>query len=1055
MQFETTHSDTELAPSDSLLEDVTSGLIHGNGDAPGTFSPKLISNQPHDTMGTALSNELQYSDSFDMSVAFVSSEALKSLFQPFLDHCQHGGASRLITSTKNMWNEPKAFWELLRIKNEAHVDVRIWEGHDQNPHNRAFHPKGYIFARHMKDGKPYFNVYVGSSNLTPPALVSQREWNLKVSSSGDGTLIDQFRNEIASQVDESIPLTEDWIKHYEEDFKKYAPARKQILQSIAKQAIEPNRMQREALANLRRLRAEGEHRAIVISATGTGKTYLSAFDVKQFHPKRMLYIAHREEILIKARESYRKVLGCDESELGVLSGNSKQGDRKYVFAMVNTLSNPETLASFGKEHFDYILIDEAHHVSAASYRRIIDYFTPDFMLGMTATPERTDGVNIFEMFGYNVAYEIRLQQALDEDMLCPFHYYGIAEYLGAADNGQASEGILLDDGLNSGNRDQLTYEIGQLTNAKRVDYIIDQLRKYTPYRQDLTGLVFCSRQDEAERLSALFNERYYEYKERHYRTRAITGKNSDEERRQAVKDLEENRLDYIFTVDLFNEGVDVPAINQIVMLRNTKSSIVFTQQLGRGLRKFAYKDSVTVIDFIGNYANNFLIPVALYGRKGNPHKNIASRTSIGLSSISFDRISRERILKALDTADWSNMKRLSEEYRQIRFQIGRIPMLTDVYAHDPSLPGMLALRRSSGKGQKGKGGSILTASYLEFVRACERSLAGKRNADSQSFANMLEPTSPVEDGILKMATELLLPGVRPHELVILDRLCRFGNERLGDTLPWRPVSAMPASALRQAIRDDFAAADDSDAQWESALKVLDYSYFSQQDTKRFGDVPLIARSANGDISLSEPFVGLLQGNSTFRLFFADTLRTGLLNCRDLFRDVKDQRLDVEHGFVYGHRYTLTDIERLCGWMKEVNGQNVGGYLCHTATGTMPILVKYEASQYEDRFLNTQEMDWYSKNNRLLNSPEFKWLQKDADTTHWDETHFVPLFVMRKQEEADKKYYYLGHVASISNMRAVQKPGASGDDTVNVVLSTLRLHKPLDPEFYKYLTGRIE
>lgn len=146
--------------------------------------------------------------------------------------------------------------------------------------------------------------------------------------------------------------------------------------------------------------------------------------------------------------------------------------------------------------------------------------------------------------------------------------------------------------------------------------------------------------------------------------------------------------------------MDVPAINQIVMLRNTKSSIVFTQQLGRGLRKFAYKDNVTVIDFIGNYANNFLIPVALYGRKGNPHKNIASRNSIGLSSISFDRISRERILKALGTADWSNMKRLSEEYRQIRFQIGRIPMLTDVYAHDPSLPGMLALRRSSGKGRR-------------------------------------------------------------------------------------------------------------------------------------------------------------------------------------------------------------------------------------------------------------------------------------------------------------------------------------------------------------------
>ncbi|NMM95934.1 RNA helicase [Bifidobacterium sp. DSM 109960] len=1048
------HSDSELAPSDSLLEDVTSGLVAGNADAPGTFSPRLISNQYHDTMGTALSNELQYSDSFDMSVAFVSSEALKSLFQPFLDHCRHSGTSRLITSTKNMWNNPKAFWELLRIKNEAHVDVRIWEGHDQNPNNRAFHPKGYVFARHMSDGKPYFNVYVGSSNLTPPALVSQREWNLRVSSSENGTLIGQFRDEISSQIDESIPLTEDWIKRYEEEFSKYeddfrksAPPRKELLESVARQTIEPNRMQREALANLRKLRDKGEHRAIVISATGTGKTYLSAFDVKQFRPKRMLYIAHREEILIKARESYRKVLGCDESELGILSGNSKQGDRKYVFAMVNTLSNPETLAAFGKEHFDYILIDEAHHVSAESYRRIVDYFTPDFMLGMTATPERTDGVNIFEMFGYNVAYEIRLQQALDEDMLCPFHYYGIAEYLGMADGDRSPESIQVNGDLTSGQRDQLTYEIGQLADARRVDYIIDQLRRYTPYDQDLTGLVFCSRQEEAERLSDLFNERYYEREERNYRTRAVTGRNSEEERRQAVKDLEENRLDYIFTVDLFNEGFDVPAINQIVMLRNTESSIVFTQQLGRGLRKFAHKSSVTVIDFIGNYANNFLIPIALYGRKGNPHKNIAARNSIGFSSISFDPISRERILNALDTADWSNMKQLSEEYRQIRFQIGRIPMLTDVYAHDPSLPGTLALRRSS------KSGGILTASYLEFVRACERSLTGKRSGGSQTFADMLEPTSPVEDGILKMATELLLPGIRPHELVVLDALCRFGDERLDHLMHWEPAPSMDEQTLRRSIRSEFAMADDADEQWESALRVLDYSYFTKQNASRFGGVPLISRS-NGRISLSEPFVDLLKSNGTFRVFFADTLRTGLLNCHDLFGDAQDQQLAFDHGFLYGHRYTLTDIERLCGWRSEVNGQNVGGYLCHTETGTMPILVKYEASQYEDRFLNTQEMDWYSKNNRLPTSPEFVWLRKDAGTSQWDDTHFVPLFVMRKQEEADKKYYYLGHVASVSHMRAVRKPGADGTSSVNVVLSTLHLAKPLDPEFYKYLTGRI-
>lgn len=1041
------YSDHEIAPDDSMLEDITSGLIRSKDSAPGTFSPRLISNQNNNTLEAALNDELQYSDSFDISVAFISSEALRTLFGAFLEHSQAGGVSRLITSTKNMWNEPKAFWELLRIKNEAHVDVRIWEGRNQQSRNKAFHPKGYIFARHMRDGKPYFNVYIGSSNLTPPALNSQREWNLKVSSSGDGALIDQLREEVSTQVSESIPLTEDWIEQYEEDFKKYPPERRKLLESVARQPLEPNRMQREALANLRELRAKSEHRAIVISATGTGKTYLSAFDVKQFQPKRMLYLAHREEILKKAKESYRKVLGCDDSELGILSGTSKQGDRKYVFAMINTMSNPETLASFAKEHFDYILVDEAHHVSAESYRRVIDYFTPEFMLGMTATPERTDGVNIFEMFGYNVAYEIRLQQALDEDMLCPFHYYGITEYLGAPDAEGASEGIRLDGDMEAGKRNQLTYEIGQLTDAKRVDYIIGQLQKYTPYHQDLTGLVFCSRQDEAERLSDLFNTRFFHQQERNYRTRATTGRNSRDERQQAIKDLEEGRLDYIFTVDLFNEGVDIPAINQIVMLRNTESSIVFTQQLGRGLRKFAHKDSVIVIDFIGNYANNFLIPVALYGRKGNPHKNM-TRGSIGFSSISFDRISRGRILEALDNADWSNMKRLSEEYRQVRFQIGRIPLLTDVYAHDPSLPGMLALRRS-------KAGSLLTSSYLEFVRACEKSLTkGTKGKNDDSPADALAATSETEDGILKMATELLLPGIRPHELVILDQLCRFSDERPEQPHTWVPGTGADERELRNEIRRRFGNADDSDAQWESALRVLDFSYFGETSAQRFGNVPFIDRNPDGRITLHTEFTKLLEHNSTFRIFFADTLRTGLLNCRDMFADATDQQLEFDHDFLYGHRYTLTEIERLCGWAEEINGQNVGGYFCHKRTGTMPILVKYEASQYEDRFLNTQEMDWYSKNGRRPSSPEFVWLQHDAATERWADTHFVPLLVMRKQEEADKKYYYLGHIASVSDIRAVQKPGKDGKPT-NVVLSTLKLNKPLDPEFYKYLTGKAE
>ena len=219
---------------------------------------------------------------------------------------------------------------------------------------------------------------------------------------------------------------------------------------------------------------------------------------------------------------------------------------------------------------------------------------------------------------------------------------------------------------------------------------------------------------------------------------------SQEKRDEYVRQLTDGELDYLFTVDMFNEGVDIPAVNQIVMLRSTESSIIFTQQLGRGLRKFPYKDSVVVIDFIGNYNNNYLIPVALYGNTGDrdrARKNL-QRKSIGLSSISFDPIAKERVLKSLDTANWSEMKKLSEQYRQVRYELGRIPMLMDIYAYDPSLPYTLATKRSN---------------YLDFVRSREKSLGGGKNHET-TFEDQLDPVTDTEDAVLKMATELLLPG---------------------------------------------------------------------------------------------------------------------------------------------------------------------------------------------------------------------------------------------------------------------------------------------------------
>lgn len=1051
---------TDFAASNSygsLVDDVLSGLINREMETAGTYAPMLISNRPgSETMIEALGAELSHSDAFDMSVAFVSTGAIQMLYQDFLNHRLRTSGkafpSRIITSTKNYFNDPKVFWQLLHLQETGAIEVRVWDGpytqQGRDAIGAAFHPKGYIFSHRMNDGQPYINLYVGSSNLTSQALTTQREWNLRISSLASGELVEQVHEEIDSQVADSHPLTDEWIRQYEEDFKKYAPPRRELLEKQRRRKITPNGMQREALVNLRRLRNEGEHRAIIVSATGTGKTYLSAFDVKAYfeerkkHGKsvgRVLYVAQQQQILTAARKSYQKVLECNSGELGLFSGTSKESDKRIVFATVQTLSRPEILESFAADEFDYILFDEVHHAGAPTYQRVIDHFQgADFMLGMTATPERFDGINVFALFGYNIAYEIRLQKALDEGMLCPFHYYGIAEYLGNDDNGKTQR-IDANGKKGSGGK-QLAYEIAQLATEERVDYIIDKLREYGVFHVPVTGLVFCSTVEEAQRLSELFNDRFNQQAERNYRTAAVTGRNSQRERDDLVERLANGDLDYLFTVDLFNEGIDIPPVNQIVMLRNTQSSIVFTQQLGRGLRKFPAKESCTVIDFIGNYSNSYLIPVALYGNTGNrdmARRNLQRKT-IGLSSISFDHIAKERVLKSLDTADWTEMRRLAEQYRIVRYELGRIPMLVDIYRYDPSLPFALASKKGN---------------YLEFVHSREKSIGRGHDGEQASFLDTLEDVSPTAEGMLKMATDILLPGLRPQELVILRLLCGLDEYRDVNE-QWNAPKPLSRAMLEDEIRRRYPLANCSVAQFDSAMRVLTLDYFIEANKRRFGSTPLVTCDGRGQYRLTDELEEMLRDNHTFRAFFFDTVRTGLLNCTDLIMESASQHRSLDGAFVYGHPYTLWDVMRLCGWEKEQVPQNVGGYRVDVETGTMPIFIKYAASQYEDRFLNRQEIRWYSKNMRSLHSPEFAWIRQGEDSD-WPKSHNVPIFVMRAAEAKEGLYYFIGSVGQFIDMEDTVKPANTDKGSVSVVLSTLQLKRPVDLEMYRHLTGMAE
>lgn len=1026
--------DMQKTVDESIIDGVMSGLIRQNDTAEERFVPKLISNQPGSTMGDAIREELKGSESFDISVAFVSENALKSMYQAFVDHAKKSGKrNRIITSTKNYFNSPKAFKELMKLQRDANVEVLIWEHGDSGEsggtiaQDQLFHPKGYLFSRRMEEGRAYYNLYVGSSNLTSFALQNQREWNLRVSSTSEAQLIQQVKEELADQVRQSVPLTDEWLAQYEEEFKNYAPPRAQILQQARAAKIEPNAMQRDALASIRQLRDEGQRRAIVISATGTGKTYLSAFDVREFHPKRMLYVANRDTILKAARESYQRVLGCDEAELGLLTGSSKQHDAKYVFASVDTLRR-HMEEWYESDDFDYVLIDEAHHSGANNYRSVIDYFSEArFMLGMTATPERTDSFDIFALFDHNIAYEIRLQKALDENMLCPFHYYGVHEFLG--DDGARVDSA---EGISKSDKRQIQYSLEELTEPSRVRYIIRKLEQYGSYGQQVTGLVFCSRIDEAEQLSHLFNQETNQQAERPYRTVAISGKTSPKDVENAVNRLEAGELDYIFTVDKFNEGIDIPAINQIVMLRNTESSIVFTQQLGRGLRKFPHKTCVTVIDFIGNYANNYLIPVALYGNAGDSdivRKNL-QREAVGLSSISFDEISRKQVLKSLDTASWSDKKMLREQYSVMRNELGRIPMLTDVYRHDPSMVMTMAQKNSS---------------YFDFAREAETVLSDEERGSG--FAHTLLPVDAQGEQWLKMATEILLVAIRPQELVVLDELLTSCNKGV-----YSPISVL---RLKEAVATRFPASYHTDAQFESALRVLDWSFFDTAAKKSYGECAVIERS-DGGISLAPEFAARLVNNDTFRHFFVDNVRTGLKRFADLLEESAKtgHSLQDDRGFVYEHRYKMFEVERLLAWPKQINGSSVGGYLLPKEGGSMPVFVKYANSQYADRFLNPQEMHWFSKDKRSFKSREIEWMAQGQGDADWGATHFIPLFVMRKADaEKLKMYYYVGRVGSCANMRETARDNSG--ETVRLVEMDLRLTKPLSAELYQHLTGQID
>lgn len=559
---------------------------------------------------------------------------IEPLLQVFKQLENRGVPGRILTTDYLTFSEPEAFDKLNSLNN---IKLKMYQTEGEKD---GFHTKGYIF----KDGKIY-RIIVGSSNLTSSAITINQEWNTKLVSSEDGSIakdiVSEFdrlwNSERALDYNEFIA---DYRLRYKIKKEQQKLAKESEVISIEKYKLEPNSMQVKFIENVMELYENGENRALLISSTGTGKTYASAFALREILRKReketgrnvrALFVVHREQIAKQAVKSYKNVFG-EKYSFGLLSGNSKDYNSDLLFSTMQMMAREDIMTKFNANDFDIIIIDEVHRAGADSYQRIMDYFMPRFWIGMTASPDRTDGYDIYGLFDHNIAYEIRLQQAMEEKLLCPFHYFGITDL--------EVDGHIIDD-----NAIKNVQNFTNLVCDDRVNYIMQQMDYYGYSGDKVKGLMFCRNKDEAEQLSAKFNMRGL-------RTLVLTGDNSQREREEAILRLEqdesENALDYIITVDIFNEGVDVPAVNQVVMLRPTESPIVFIQQLGRGLRKYAGKEYVVILDFIGNYMNNFMIPIALSGdrtyNKDTIRKYVreGSRVIPGESTIHFDEISKKK-----------------------------------------------------------------------------------------------------------------------------------------------------------------------------------------------------------------------------------------------------------------------------------------------------------------------------------------------------------------------------------------------------------------------------
>ncbi len=960
------------------------------------YRPQFISNDYKEgrKVLTSIEDELLRCDEFKISIAFITMGGLTPMLQTFEQLEKMGIKGQVLTTNYLNFSEPKALDKLSKMRN---ITLKVF---DVNKGNMGLHTKGYIF----RDAEIY-RVIIGSSNITSAALTKNKEWNTKLISTEEGEVAQKILNEFAMLWNSEY--TRDYSEIRTEYNEKYNIIKKQReiakneeVVSLKKYRLEPNSMQLGFINGLKEIVEAGSDRALLISSTGTGKTYASAFAIREIGYKKVLFLVHRSQLAIQSKKAYKNIFERSVS-MGIVGAGYADYKSDFVFATIQTVNRDRHLKKFDPDEFDIIVLDEAHHSSADVYQKVFNYFKPKLWLGMTATPDTSNdhltGKNIYEIFDYQIAYEIRLAKAMEEELLCPFHYFGISD-ISIMDDFDESAPKSMNLSPNDFNR---------LTADDRVSHIINKAEYFGYSGSRVKGLIFCSWLDEARALSKKLNEKGY-------RTLALTGESSEEERQDAFERLamEEGQdnglepLDYILSVELLNEGVDIVEINQVIMLRPTKSPVVFVQQLGRGLRKAENKEYVVILDFIGNYKNNFMIPIALSGDRTYNVDNIrkfvisGNNTIPGASTIHFDEVSRQKIFASIDKI--SGIKAIiRENYYELKNKIGRVPNLSDFYDKEEVDP------------------MLIVKEYKSYYGLIEK-------VEKESDYDELSEEDKV---IIQYLSTTILSGVRPHELLILKTLIRLGELSLGEL------------ALIIKETDGYILEKED---LESAVSTLQGRFVSNnKEEDQYSRMNILEHNGKDDFVIGPSFKEKLRK----RIFYQeimDLVNIGLSRYKESYHSESKLRLY--------QKYSRRDICLLMSCGRDLSSTMYGMKKIEDDVFLFVTYHKQEADDgevylegkpdYADAFEDSSIFLWESQIGRGIDSGYVKDV-KDSKRKH----------LLVKKSDAETSFYYMGQFDVLELKEKVKKDNSGRDRKITKF--KMRMHKSVREDILKYLESKIE